>query len=43
MLDNYLACVKDKKIKPFGGVLYDQYNYAWNPTGIGYLEIFSII
>ena len=35
LLDNYLkACVKDKKIEPFGGVLYDQYNYAWNPPGI---------
>ena len=34
LLDNYLkACVKDKKIEPFGGVLYDQYNYAWNPPG----------
>ena len=35
LLDNYLkACVKDKKIEPFGGVLYDQYNYAWSPPGM---------
>ena len=36
LLDNYLKachCVKDKKIEPFGGVLYDQYNYVWNPPG----------
>ena len=34
LLDNYLkACVKDKKIEPFGGVLYEEYNYAWNPPG----------
>ena len=26
--------MKDKKIEPFGGVLYDQYNYAWTPPGI---------
>ena len=41
LLDNFLkAGVKDKRIKPFGGVLYGQsdyeYEYAWNPQGINF-------
>ena len=45
LLDNYLkACVKDKKIEPFGGVLYDEYNYAWNPPGtVAWLVIVEIL
>ena len=34
LLDTYMKnCSKDKNIKPFGGGLFQNYTYAWNPQG----------
>ena len=38
LLDTYMKNTKDKEIKPYGGALYEQYTYAWNPPG-SYVQV----
>ena len=45
LLDNYLkVSVKGKKIEPFGGALYEEYDYAWNlPGSVAWLIVIVLV